>query len=65
MTFFLQINSAEGVEGGHDQLPRHSDSSQTWSSENDENDSSDVEGSERNQFQTRLNLEQEEGEQGS
>lgn len=62
MTFFLQINSAEGVEGGHDQLPRHSDSSQTWSSEND---SSDVEGSERNQFQTPLNLEQEEGEQGS
>ena len=47
---------------GHDQLPRHSDSSQTWSSEND---SSDVEGSEQNQVQPSLNLEQEEGEQGS
>jgi hypothetical protein len=61
MTFSFQINNTEGV-GGHDQLPRHSDSSQTWSSEND---SSDVEGSERNQFQKPPNQEQEEGEQGS
>ncbi|XP_046444862.1 phosphatidylinositol 3,4,5-trisphosphate 3-phosphatase and dual-specificity protein phosphatase PTEN-like isoform X2 [Daphnia pulex] len=56
----VEINNTEGV-GGHDQLPRHSDSSQTWSSEND---SSDVEGSERNQFQKPPNQEQEEGEQG-
>lgn len=53
------MNTPDGVEG-NDPLPRHSDSSQTWSSEND---SSDVEGSERNQFPT-PNLEQEE-EQGS
>ncbi|KAI9551637.1 phosphatase and tensin-like protein [Daphnia sinensis] len=55
----VKISKLEEVEK-HDQLPRHSDSSQTWSSEND---SSDVEGSERNQFQSPVNQEQEETEQ--
>lgn len=55
----MKISKHEEVEK-HDQLPRHSDSSQTWSSEND---SSDIEGSERNQFQSPVNQEQEEAEQ--
>ncbi len=55
-------STPDGVDR-HDPLPRHSDSSQTWSSEND---SSDLEGSEKTQFQTPPNLEQEEEEeQGS
>lgn len=40
------MNTPEDFEKPH-QLPRHSDSSQTWSSEND---SSDVEDPERNQY---------------
>lgn len=55
------LNTPDGVEGHVDSMPRHSDSSQTWSSEND---SSDVEGSERNEFPP-SNLELEEEEQGS
>ncbi|XP_059353110.1 phosphatidylinositol 3,4,5-trisphosphate 3-phosphatase and dual-specificity protein phosphatase PTEN-like isoform X2 [Daphnia carinata] len=56
----VKISKLEEVEK-HDQLPRHSDSSQTWSSEND---SSDIEGSERNQFQSPVSQEQDEAEQG-